>query len=152
MKKQTKSDKCKDLYDAFQCIRDDRPVKRVGAKDGSIPTKSVVPVPDLPERGDGGVQDVCRKWLDAHRIFHSPHDCGAGDFGYGYATYGIKSAGDDIGFLPDGRYFELEYKKGKGGKLSKGQQKRMRKIKKANGFYFVIHGVPELIYYFEGLI
>lgn len=113
-------------------------------KDGSIATKPVVPCPDLPEKD---VVMRCMGWLYRHRIFANRHDVGAGDFGYGYATYGIKGAGDFIGLLPDGTHFELECKRGKGGKLSKRQQKRMKDIRDNNGIYLVIHGISELEYY-----
>lgn len=149
VKHRTKTDKIKDQYDAFKCIRDGKPVKRFGAKDGSIQTKPVVPVPDLPEKE---VLVECLRWLRLHHVFHNRHDVGAGDFGYGYATYGIKGAGDIIGILSNGVHFEIECKKGKGGRLSKGQQKRLENIRKNNGIYLVVHGLSELEYYFKELI
>lgn len=148
-KPRTKLEKCLDYYDAFKCVQEDKPVKRSGAKDGSKATHSVVSVPDLPEQE---VLRACLQWLRTHHIFHNRHDVGAGDFGYGYATYGIKGAGDIIGVLPNGTHFEIEVKRGKGGRLSKGQQKRMRDIRANKGLYFVVHGVEELQHYFEGLI
>ena len=117
-----------------------------GAKDGSIPTHPVVPCPDLPE---AEVLKRCLKWLRARRVFCDRHDCGSGP---GHARYGIKGAGDIIGILYDGRHFEIECKKGKGGRLSKGQQERMAEVRATEGKYFVVHGVPELKYYMEGLI
>jgi len=150
MKKRTKAEKNQDYFDAFKCIQAGKKVKRSGAKDGSIPTHSVVPVPDLSE---SVVLKDCLAWLKKHHVFCNRHDVGAGDVsGAGYATYGIKSAGDIIGLLPYGIHFEIECKRGSGGRLSKGQQKRMKDIRANNGIYLVIHGTEELAYYFEGLI
>jgi hypothetical protein len=150
MKKQTKDDKCRDLYDAFKCMRDGKPVRRSMAKDGSIPTHSIVPVPDLIE---SCVLADCLRWLREHRIPCDRNNTGAGQMGAsGFYSYGIKNGGDIIGWLPNGIHFEIECKRGKGGRLSKGQQKRMRDIRKTPAYYFVVHGVEELIHYFEGLI
>lgn len=150
MKKRTRKQLYGDIADAVKCIREGKKVKRSKAKDGSISTHPVVPVSDLPEKE---VLVECLRWLRLHRIFHNRHDCGSGDIlGYGYAQYGIKSAGDIIGLLPTGQHFEIECKRGKGGRLSEGQQKRMRDIRKNNGLYFVVHGVEELEYYFRGLV
>lgn len=113
-------------------------------KDGSIVTKPVVPCPYLPERD---VVKQCIGWLRRNRIFCNRHDVGSGDFGHGYATYGIMGAGDIIGLLPDGTHLEIECKHGRGGSLSKGQQKRMKDIRENNGIYLVVHGISELEYY-----
>lgn len=59
-------------------------------------------------------------------------------------TYGIIGAGDILGLLPDGRHFEVECKRGRGGRLSEEQQKRWKKIRENNGLYVVVHGVREL--------
>jgi hypothetical protein len=107
-----------------------------------------VPVKGLPETG---VLAECRKWLKQHRIFHDRHDCGAGDFGHGFATYGIVGAGDIIGILPDGIHFEIETKAGGGGRLSAVQQKRMADVQATNGVYLVVHGVEELVDMMRGL-
>ncbi len=82
------------------------------------------------------------------------HDCGSGDIaGAGQATYGIRSAGDIIGLIPvTGQHFEIETKRGHGGRLSKGQQERKRKVEASGGLYFVVHGLPELEFYFGDLI
>ncbi|KKL90313.1 hypothetical protein LCGC14_1905900, partial [marine sediment metagenome] len=114
-------------------------------KDGSILTHPVVLCPDLPERE---VLKQCLAWLQAHRVFCDRHDCGSGP---GHARYGIKGAGDIIGVL-SGVHFEVECKKGKGGRLSVDQQKRMRDVRAAGGVYEVVHGVPEMEYYFKGLV
>jgi len=115
-------------------------------KDGSVATKPVVMCDDIPEKD---VVKACTRWLVRHRIFANRHDVGGGYLGAGtaYATYGIRGAGDIIGLLPDGAHFEIECKRGKGGSLSKGQQKRMKDIRDNNGIYLVVHGVPELEYY-----
>jgi hypothetical protein len=117
-----------------------------GAKDGSIPTHPVVLCPDLPERE---VLKQCLAWLRARRVFCDRHDCGSGP---GHARYGIKGAGDIIGILPDGTHFEVETKKSKGGRLSGDQQDRSGGVANAGGEYFIVHGIPEMEHYFEGLI
>jgi len=121
---------------------------RRGTKDGSIPTHPVVPCPDLPEEGKDGVKDVCYKWLIARRFLCNKHACGKKDG----RLYGIKGSGDIHGYLHDGRGFEIECKRGRGGYQQKNQQERMNAVRKTGGVYAVIHGVPELEYYFEGLI
>ena len=128
-----------------RAARTGKPLEKV-RKDGSIATKPVVYCFPYSERV---VVTDCIHWLTRHRIFCNRHDVGAGNFGAGYATYGIKGAGDIIGLLPDGTHFELECKKGVGGRLSKGQQKRMEDIRNNNGIYLVIHGIPEIEWYDE---
>lgn len=147
MKKRTKQEKFQDCFDAFKCIKAGKKVKRSMTKDGSIATHSVVPVPDLLE---SVVLKGCINWLKRHRIFCNRHDAGAGDVsGAGYATYGIKGAGDIIGLLPNGIHFEIEVKRGSGGRLSKGQQKRQKDIWANCGLYYVVHGVSELEHCFK---
>ena len=142
MKKRTKQEKFQDCFDAFKCVKAGKKVKRSMTKDGSIATHPIIPVPDLLE---SIVLKDCLNWLKKKRIFCNRHDSGAGDVsGAGYATYGIKGAGDIIGLLPNGRHFEIETKRGKGGRLSKGQQKRMKDIRANNGIYHVVHGISEL--------
>lgn len=152
-KKQTKAQKFNDLANAFHQIRAGEPVKRIGAKDGSISTHPVVPCPDLPEHQ---VKIDCISWLRKHHIMCNGHGCGSGVLGNegGYATYGIPNSGDIHGMLRncDGRHFELECKCGNGGRWSAGQQKRCRQVTENNGLYLVIHGVPELEYYFKNLM
>ncbi len=150
MKPRTRAEKINDFFTAFKCTKEGKPVKRTGARDGSIVTHSVVPV--SPHKFEHMVLADCLAWLKKHHIFCNRHDVGAGDFGHGYATYGIKGAGDIIGILPAGVHFEIEVKRGKGGRLSKGQQKRMRDVRATNGVYLVVHGIEELKHYFEGLI
>lgn len=150
MKRRSKSQKCKDYYDVFKCIREDKKVKREGTKDDSITTHPVVSVPNLLE---SQVFILCKKWLKKHGILCNRNNVGAGQMGpSGYYSYGIRGAGDMIGLLKTGQHFELEIKKGSGGRLSLEQQKRMRNIKKSNGLYFVIHGVEELEFYLGDLV
>ena len=150
MKKRSKDQKFGDWFDAFKAIQGGKKVKRSIAKDGSIPTHPVVPVFNLLE---AEVLKTCLKWLKIAGIFCNRHDAAAGDIaGGGYATYGILGAGDIIGLLPSGQHFEIECKRGKGGRLSLRQQKRMKDIRKNNGIYYVIHGLPELEHYFKELI
>lgn len=146
MKPRTVKQRCHDYFDVFRCIKEGRRVKRSMNKDGSIKTVPVIPCPDVLE---SVVQQECLDWLRANGIMCDRHDCGTGDFGFGIRQYGIKSAGDIIGCLKNGKHFEIECKKGKGGRLSSGQQKRWRKVEENNGMYLVIHGIEELIYYKE---
>lgn len=150
MKRKTKTQKLNDQFTAYQCVKNKQPVKRSRAKDGSVPTHPVVLAGLFCE---ASVLKQCLEWLKRHRIFCNRHECGGADIaGAGYATYGIKGAGDIIGLLSNGTHFEVECKAGKGGRLSAGQQKRMLNIQKNSGLYFVVHGLPELEYYFKGLI
>ena len=153
--RRTKKEKYGDLFDAFKCVQEGKPVKRSGAKDGSIPTHPVVPCLDVSEKI---VQDECITWLKARRVFGTRSNVGAGQLvstdkaGFsrpasGFQRYGIKDAGDWLGLMSNGIHLEIEFKRGKGGRLSKGQQKRMDNIRRNNGLFFVIHGVPELEYY-----
>lgn len=146
--KKTKTQKLNDAFTFYKAEQQgQRPPRR--AKDGSIPTHSIVPVPPLPE---SEVLAQCLKWLRKHRVFCDRHECGAGDLGHGYARYGIRGGGDIIGILPSGQHFEVECKAGKGGRLSKEQQDRMRDVQSANGVYLVIHGVAELELLMRGLV
>jgi hypothetical protein len=146
-KRQTKADKCRDLGNAVLQIRAGKKVKRIGARDGSIPTHPVVPVD--PKKKEAEVLADCLRWLRENHVMHNRHDCGTLDSGYGFATYGILGSGDIHGVLRfhDGKHFEIECKRGKGGRLSKAQQKRKRDVEYNNGLYFVVHGVEEMFYY-----
>ena len=153
--RRTKKEQCADLFDAFKCVKEGKPVKRSGAKDGSIQTHPVVPCVDVPEKI---VQDECIAWLKKRRVFGTRSNVGAGQLvstdraGFqrpasGFQRYGIKDAGDWLGLMSNGIHLELEFKRGRGGRLSAGQQKRMAAIQRNNGLFFVIHGVPELDYF-----
>lgn len=141
----SKKDKLAEAHTAYTAAKDGT-IPHRGAKDGSIPTRAVVPVPDLPE---AEVLKQCLAWLRARRVFCDRHDCGSGP---GHARYGILGAGDIIGILPDGRHFEIECKKGRGGRLSKCQQERMVAVREAGGEYFIVHGVADLASWMEGWI
>ena len=151
MKKRTKFQKCGDYFDAFKAVQEGRKVKRSGAKDGSIPTHPVVSVDAALL--EAGVMKDCLKWLKKNHILANRNNVGCGEVGEsGYYSYGIIGGGDIIGCLPNGLHYELELKKGKGGRLSTGQQKRMKKCHNTNAFYFIVHGLAELEYYFKELI
>lgn len=144
-KSQTKLQKYKDLANAIGQIRRGEKVKRIGTKDGSIRTHAVVPV--SPHKFEHMVLADCLSWLKKHHVFCNRHDCGTFQNQFGqYGTYGIKGSGDIHGMLKKnwGKHFEIECKRGSGGILSVGQQKRMRDIRNSNGLYFVCHGVEEL--------
>jgi hypothetical protein len=146
--KTPKRKKLNDCYTALQHMKNNtRPTRKT--KDGSIPTHSVVPVPDVPETT---VLKNCLKWLREHRIMCNRHDCGVRQTPSGLIQFGIKDAGDIIGILPNGVHLEIECKRGRGGRLSAGQQDRMRDIRATNGAYLVVHGVLELEYYMGGLV
>jgi hypothetical protein len=150
MKRQTKQDKFRDLANAVKQIREGKAVKRIGAKDGSIPTHPVVPVdPDLSEKE---VQTACLHWLFKHGIYAKR--CDSGSFRNDrnqWGTYGIVGSGDIHCILRNhnGKHLEIECKRGKGGRQSKQQQKRQRDVEYNNGVYLIIHGLPELIFLME---
>ena len=127
------------------------------AKTGTRPqtqTKSISthPVVSVPNKSEAKVLAECLHWLKQHRVFHNRHDCGAGDLGHGFATYGIKHSGDIHGILLSGVHFEVECKRGGGGRLSEGQQQRMWDVRATGGEYWVVHGVEELVHYMRGLV
>jgi len=147
-RRQTKAQKFNDLANVIGQIRRGEKVKRVGAKDGSIPTKPTVPVDSKLLEHE--ILADCLAWLKKHHVFHNRHDAGTFQNERGqWGTYGIKGAGDIHGMLKyyDGKHFEIECKRGSGGKLSKGQQDRMKDVRNNNSLYFVCHGVEELEYF-----
>jgi len=149
MKKRPKRKIYEDYADTIIRLRQGKKPKRSRAKDGSIPTHPVIPVPILPE---SDVLELCVRWFKKKHIYMRRHDVGAGDFGYGYATYGIMGAGDLIGLLPNGIHLEIECKRGKGGRLSEVQQKHRQRIIDNNGIYLIIHGDEELEYLLKGIV
>lgn len=145
MKRQTRKQKFNDLANAVKQMREGKSVKRVGTKDGSIRTHPVVPVD--PKKLEHEVLADCLAWLKKHHVFCNRHDAGTFQNSRGqYGTYGILGSGDIHGMLRHnrGKHFEIECKRGSGGVLSEAQQKRMRKVRRNNGLYFVCHGVQEL--------
>lgn len=145
MKPRTKKQLNADNFQAYQCITQGRKVKRIGAKDGSVPVHPICPVD--PDKTEDEVLKDCLEWLTKKRIFHNRHDVGGANIaGAGFAVYGIKGAGDIIGILANGRHFEIETKRGKGGRWSEEQQKRCGAVKKTNGVYLLISGLEELIH------
>jgi len=147
MKRQTKAQKFNDLANAYHQMRRGEPVKRIGTKDGSIATHPVVPVD--PKKLEHEVLTDCLAWLKKHHVFCNRHDSGSFQNDRGqWGTYGIKGAGDIIGILYKhrlvGRHFEIECKRGSGGRLDIGQQKRLKDVHDNGGLYFVCHGVEEL--------
>ena len=150
-KRRTKLQKCKDYYDVFKCIREDRKVKREGTKDGSILTHPIIRV--CSWCSEKTIMGDCMKWLRKHNILCNRNNVGAGEMGAsGYYSYGIRGAGDIIGLLKTGQHFEIEVKRGSGGRLSLIQQKRRSDIIRNNGLYFVVHGVEELEYFMGDLV
>ena len=141
-----------DIADAVKCINEGTNVKRSTYKDGSIPIKPVVLVDDKKLERD--VKADCLKWLRQHHVFCNPHGCGSFTNKHGQRRmYGIKHSGDIHGmFRYDGRHFEIECKRGSGGKLSAGQQKRMKDVEDNSGLYFVCHGVEELEYFMRDYV
>ena len=148
VKRQSKADKFRDLANAVNQINNDEKVRRIGAKDGSIATHPVVPVD--PTTLEAEVLRDCLVWLSNHYVMHNRHDAGTFQNNRGqYGTYGILRSGDIHGMLRHhgGKHFEIETKRGKGGRLSKAQQKRKMDVEYNNGLYFVVHGINELIFY-----
>ncbi len=151
-KPRTKIQKIRDQYEAYRAMKAGEKPKRSTHKDGSLLTKPVVPVcSNLPE---SVVLEDCIKWLDRNGFAADRMNVGAGDFGGGYKTYGIRGAGDIIAIAPNGRHIEVECKKSNGGSWSMNQQRRCRKIRRHNAVYMVVHGWQELEYRFkqEGLL
>ena len=145
MKRRSKADKIDDCFTAFKCIKEGKPVKRSGAKDGSIIVRSTIEVPNIVE---AQVLKDCLSWLKTHNIVCNRNNTGAGSIGAsGFYSYGIKDGGDIIGLTKQGGHYELEIKRGKGGRLSKGQQKRMELIRNNKGIYLVVCGWQELELY-----
>ena len=123
-------------------------MKRSGAKDGSRPVLLVCCVD--PDKLEAEVLADCLDWLHRKGIFCNRHDVGGGDLvGEGHAVYGIKNAGDIIGALKDGTHFEIETKRGKGGRWTKGQQDRCLAVRATHAVYLLISGVEELEFYNE---
>ncbi|MCK5608354.1 hypothetical protein KAR91_41110 [Candidatus Pacearchaeota archaeon] len=152
MKKQTKAQKFNDIANAIGQIRRGEKVKRIGAKDGSIRTHPVVPVD--PKKLEREVLADCLSWLKKHHVFCNRHDAGTFQNDRGqWGCYGIINSGDIHGILKEnefhfgGHHFEIECKRGSGGRLSSGQYKRGANVMHAGGLYFVVHGVEELEYY-----
>lgn len=142
-RRQTKLQKFNDLANAYHQIRRGEPVKRIGTKDGSIRTHPVVPVD--PKKLEREVLADCLSWLKKYHVFCNRHDTGTFQNERGqYGTYGIKGAGDIIGIIGHGIHFEIECKRGSGGRLGVGQQKRMEQVRSHGGLYFVCHGIEEL--------
>lgn len=150
-RRQTKLQKFNDLANAVGQIRRGEKVKRIGAKDGSIRTHPVVPVDS--KKLEHEVLTDCLSWLKKHHVFCNRHDAGSFQNERGqYGTYGIIGAGDIIGIISPmvhgrGIHFEIETKRGSGGQLNTGQQKRLKDVRDAGGLYFVVHGVEELEHY-----
>ena len=157
MKKQTKLQKFNDLANAIGQIRRGEPVKRIGAKDGSIRTHAVVPVD--PKKLEHEVLADCLSWLKKHHVFCNRHDAGTFQNERGqWGCYGIINSGDIHGIINIsgtdmyGIHFEIETKRGSGGRQSKGQQDRMKDVRDSGGLYFVCHGVEELEFCIRGII
>ena len=152
MKRRTRALQYADIADAVKCINEGKKVKRSTYKDGSISTKPVVPVDETKLERD--VKADCLEWLKIHRVFCNPHGCGSFINERGQQRmYGIKNSGDIHGMVGDyGTHFEIECKRGSGGRLSPGQQKRQKDVNRANGLYYIVHGVEELKHFMEWFI
>ncbi len=125
----------------FQSYHDhilQKPTKRK-----SIPTKPTIACEDVLEHE---VLSGCMSWLSKRRIIGDRNNVGKfdpRDTGE-LMQFGIVDGGDWIGLLPNGRHLEIECKRGRGGTLSVGQQKRRKKILMNNGVYLIVHSAEEL--------
>jgi hypothetical protein len=117
--------------------------KPQGRMDGGVGTKPTVLCENVLE---SEVLKACMGWLKARQILCDRNNTGMGDIaGDGRKfRYGIKGAGDILGCLPNGKHFEIECKRGKGGTQSLDQQKRMKNVRANNGIYLIVHGINEL--------
>ena len=148
MKRQTRKQIYNDLANAIGQIRRGEPVKRIGAKDGSIRTHAVVSVD--PKKLEREVLQECMIWLSCNHVFGNRHDSGSFQNERGqWGCYGIINSGDIHGMLKHhgGKHFEVECKRGSGGRLSVGQQQRRKNVRANDSLYFVVHGVEELEHY-----
>jgi hypothetical protein len=117
-----------------------------GRKDGGIPTKPAVPCKDVKE---AVVLEECMSWLIRHRCGAWRMNVTAADLdGGGIRQFGIKGAGDILACY-NGRYIEIECKRGRGGILSTNQQRHREQVLRYGGLYLVIHGVEELEFFME---
>lgn len=143
MKPQTRKQKFNDLANTIGQIRRGEKVKRIGTKDGSIRTHAVVPIDS--KKLEHEVLTDCLSWLRKRHVFCNRHDAGTFQNERGqWSCYGIINSGDIHGILFGGRHFEIETKRGSGGRLSVGQQQRLRDVHDNGGIYLVVHGVEEL--------
>lgn len=107
-----------------------------------IQTKPTIPCEDVLEHD---VLKDCMSWLRKRKIVADRNNVGMFRVpGSGMCRFGIKFGGDIMGLLPNGRHLEVEAKRGRGGKLSVGQQERRKKILMNNGVYLVVHSAEEL--------
>jgi hypothetical protein len=92
------------------------------------------------------VLEECKAWLEAHGCMVDRLNNGCFQTAGGWRRYGIIGGGDLLGCTRDGRHFEIEVKKGAGGRLSTAQQRRRDRVTAHNGIYLVVHDVTELEY------
>ncbi|KKM82218.1 hypothetical protein LCGC14_1321840 [marine sediment metagenome] len=153
MKRQTRARQYIDLANAVKQINSGKKVKRVGARDGSITTHPIVSV-DI-HKPEKIVLKECLEWLKSYHVFCNRHDAGTFQNDRGqWGAYGIKGSGDIHGVLKrhGGKHFEIECKRGSGGRLSLDQQKRMRNVVANDSLYFIVHGVEELAHFMRGYV
>lgn len=131
----------------FSALHDFIVGKPKGRADGSITTHPTIPCADVLE---AVVLTDCQVWLDQHGVVHDRNNVGKFEVQispgkWGWRIYGIIDGGDVMGCLShNGRHFEIEMKRGRGGLLTKGQQKRKFKILSNNGIYLIVHSAEEL--------
>ena len=119
-----------------------------GRKDGGLPTKPL-PFLEFVAKPESIVLKECVDWFKKHGYGAKRMNNGAGDFGGGFRSFGIKGAGD-IMVIKNGRHIEIECKKGKGGVQSKSQQKHQKWLEHNGASYLIIHDVSELDFHFLG--
>lgn len=140
----TKKQKFADFHDAMKCLkREEKPRRLNGrAKDGSLPTKPAIEIANPKSERD--VLDECKAWLEARGCMVNRLNNGSFCTAGGWRRYGILGGGDLLGCTRDGRHFEIEVKKGRGGRLRVEQQRRRDKCLAHNAIYLVVHDVEEL--------
>ncbi len=150
MKRQTKQQKFNDLADTIKCLRQGMKPLRLGQrhKDGSLPTHPVIPIANpLPESQvlKDSLGYLQRRGWQADRLNN-----GSFQTADGWHTYGIVGGGDIICIMR-GLHIEIECKAGEGGTWSVAQQRRKRRVERAEGLYLIVHDVSELEYQLQGI-
>lgn len=85
----------------------------------------------------------CRRWLDAHGIFHWRNSTGCAKIGTRFVSFGFKGSSDLLGVLPDGRFLAVETK-AEGGRLSPEQRDFLEAVRRNRGVAIVAKSTDDL--------